>query len=64
MSEENEVRYPDENDNTAVPEMFGTDILPLWRCSACKEPIPKRAKFCNECGRIMDWSKVNLERYY
>lgn len=54
MSEENEVRYPDENDNKAVSEMFGTDVLPLWRCGSCKEPIPKRAKFCMECGRIMD----------
>ena len=51
--EPNEVK--DERE-TAIPEQYSSVLyLPSWRCGNCKEPIPKRAKFCMECGRVMDW---------
>lgn len=48
----------------AIPEQYSDDpYLPLWRCGFCSEPIPKRAKFCLECGRMMDWEHaVDLGR--
>lgn len=60
----------DENNTTreeremAIPEQYSDDpYMPLWRCRDCGEPIPKRAKFCLECGRRMDWEHaVDLGR--